>query len=244
MAVTETIQELLQGIDDAQYGRDMRQYIHKGIQKCYEEGSAGETDLVARESIDDLAANLQVILGDFATVETSIIASKAYGIGDKLVLNYTLYRVTRAIAAGGHITVYGSDRDVVKTTVEEEQNRVGVRYISEEYNKTITPPVSDAVVTETDTIPPGTYLILAYMEASNSATDTNLSMNVCKGSTSGSFSSLMFSERGTGHSKMFNGSSWCRLTEADTIQMRVSNGSVSANYTGILQIIRLSDSIG
>ena len=54
MAVTETIQELLQGIDDAQYGRDMRQYIHKGIQKCYEEGSAGETDLVARQRLDAL----------------------------------------------------------------------------------------------------------------------------------------------------------------------------------------------
>lgn len=54
MAVTETIEELLQGIDDAQYGREMRQYIHKGIQKCYEEGSAGETDLVARGMIQDL----------------------------------------------------------------------------------------------------------------------------------------------------------------------------------------------
>jgi hypothetical protein len=52
MAVTETIQELLQGIDDAQYGRDMRQYIHKGIQKCYEEGRAGETDLDARDRLD------------------------------------------------------------------------------------------------------------------------------------------------------------------------------------------------
>lgn len=58
MAVTETIQELLQGIDDAQYGRDMRQYIHKGIQKCYEEGSAGETDLVAREAIENLTDSI------------------------------------------------------------------------------------------------------------------------------------------------------------------------------------------
>lgn len=58
MAVTETIQELLQGIDDAQYGRDMRQFIHKGIQKCYEEGSAGETDLVARERLDEVEASI------------------------------------------------------------------------------------------------------------------------------------------------------------------------------------------
>lgn len=52
MAVTETIQELLQGILDSQYGRDMRQFIHDAIKKCYEEGSAGETDLEARERLD------------------------------------------------------------------------------------------------------------------------------------------------------------------------------------------------
>lgn len=58
MAVSETIQEILQGIDEAQYGRDMRQYIHKGIQKCYEEGSAGETDLEARTRLDTLEDNM------------------------------------------------------------------------------------------------------------------------------------------------------------------------------------------
>lgn len=59
MAVTETIEELLEGIDTSQYGRDMRQYIHKGIQKCYEEGSAGETDLVARTAIAELREQKQ-----------------------------------------------------------------------------------------------------------------------------------------------------------------------------------------
>ena len=97
MAVTETIQELLQGIDDAQYGRDMRQYIHKGIQKCYEEGSAGETDLTARQAIADL-------LGNFATVETSSTASRAYAVGENLVYDSVMYKVTTAIAQGGTIT--------------------------------------------------------------------------------------------------------------------------------------------
>ena len=54
MSVTATIQELLQGIMDSQYGRDMRQFIHDAIQKCYEEGSAGETDIVARDEIDEI----------------------------------------------------------------------------------------------------------------------------------------------------------------------------------------------
>jgi hypothetical protein len=61
MAVTETIQELLQGIDSAQYGREMRQFIHKGIQKCYEEGSAGETDPGARERLDEVEASVSEI---------------------------------------------------------------------------------------------------------------------------------------------------------------------------------------
>ena len=93
MAVSETIQEILQGIDEAQYGRDMRQFIHKGIQKCYEEGSAGETDLEARESIEK-------ILEIFGDVESGDTASKAYAIGDSVVYDGRLYRVTAAIAQG------------------------------------------------------------------------------------------------------------------------------------------------
>ena len=98
MAVSETIQEILDGIDESQYGRDMRQYIHKGIQKCYEEGSAGETDLTARDAISD-------ILDDFATVESSTTASKEYVKGELLVLNNTLYKATDDISQGGTITV-------------------------------------------------------------------------------------------------------------------------------------------
>ena len=98
MAVTETIQELLQGIDDAQYGREMRQFIHKGIQKCYEEGSAGETDLPARESIEK-------ILEIFGDVESTSTASKAYSIGDSVVYDGRLYKVITAINQGDTLTV-------------------------------------------------------------------------------------------------------------------------------------------
>lgn len=97
MAVTETIQELLQGIDDAQYGRDMRQFIHKAIQKCYEEGSAGETDLRARESIEK-------ILDIFGDVESTSTASKAYSIGDSVVYDGRLYKVISAINQGDTLT--------------------------------------------------------------------------------------------------------------------------------------------
>ncbi len=97
MAVTETIQELLQGIDEAQYGRDMRQFIHKGIQKCYEEGRAGEQDLRARESIEK-------ILEIFGDVESTSTASKAYSIGDSVVYDGRLYKVISAINQGDTLT--------------------------------------------------------------------------------------------------------------------------------------------
>ena len=109
MSVTATIQELLQGIMDSQYGRDMRQFIHDAIQKCYEEGSAGETDLVARGMIEDL-------LGNFATVESSSTASRAYSEGELLVYNSIMYKVTASIAQGGTIT---PGTNCQATTIEE-----------------------------------------------------------------------------------------------------------------------------
>lgn len=98
MAVSETIQEILQGIDEAQYGRDMRQYIHKGIQKCYEEGSAGETDLVARNDIS-------AVMDSIADVEHTSTASRAYSVNEYLYYNGVLYRVTSAITSGGTLAV-------------------------------------------------------------------------------------------------------------------------------------------
>jgi len=135
MAVTETIQEILQGIDDSQYGRDMRQYIHKGIQKCYEEGSAGETDLVARERLDEVEATLTSSLtemqetldeglangfANIAPTESTTTASQAYAVGDYLMYNNKLYKVTTAIISGGTIEV---GTNVVESTVAESMKK-------------------------------------------------------------------------------------------------------------------------
>lgn len=48
------IQEYLDLIKNAVYGREVRQAIHDGIETCYKEGKAGATDLVARESISQV----------------------------------------------------------------------------------------------------------------------------------------------------------------------------------------------
>lgn len=60
---------------------------------------------------------LDTVLGNFATVESSTTASRAYKIGEYLVLNNHLYRVTAAIASGGTIT---PGTNCVQTTVGDE----------------------------------------------------------------------------------------------------------------------------
>lgn len=72
MAVTETIQELLELISESQYGRDMRDAIRKGIQKCYEEGSAGETDLVARQAIEEIESDMGA-LGEWYELPATVV---------------------------------------------------------------------------------------------------------------------------------------------------------------------------
>lgn len=48
------IQENLQKILSAVWGRDVRQAIHDAIHDCYEDGSAGDLDLIAREGVERL----------------------------------------------------------------------------------------------------------------------------------------------------------------------------------------------
>lgn len=52
------IEEYLNKIKNAVYGREVRQAIHDGIETCYKEGKAGATDLVARENIAQVNAVL------------------------------------------------------------------------------------------------------------------------------------------------------------------------------------------
>lgn len=52
------IQEYLEKIRLARYGKDVRQSIHDAIHQCYEDGKAGSIDLVAREFIDALQEDI------------------------------------------------------------------------------------------------------------------------------------------------------------------------------------------
>lgn len=63
------IQEYLNKIKNAIYGKDVRQAIHDAIHQCYEDGKAGELDLIAREGVEEVKANISnpnlLINGDF-----------------------------------------------------------------------------------------------------------------------------------------------------------------------------------
>ena len=50
------IEQYLDLIKNAVYGRDVRQAIYNGIHQCYEDGRAGAVDLVARQQIAELVA--------------------------------------------------------------------------------------------------------------------------------------------------------------------------------------------
>lgn len=60
---------------------------------------------------------LDEVFGDFATVEYTGTASKAYAVGDYLVYDSKFYKVTSAIALGGTIT---PNTNVTQTTVGDE----------------------------------------------------------------------------------------------------------------------------
>lgn len=50
------IETYLEQIENAVYGKNVRQAIHDGIEQCYKDGKAGSIDLVARQEIDELIA--------------------------------------------------------------------------------------------------------------------------------------------------------------------------------------------
>ena len=71
----------------------------------------------AEQSASDAETAATSVSAMMATVESTSIASKAYSVGDYLVLNGKLYEVTRAIIRGGRLTV---GTNISETTVGGE----------------------------------------------------------------------------------------------------------------------------
>lgn len=86
------------------------------------DGSATAAAGSATTAAAAVQAAVETMMGTYATVEESSTASRTYKVGEYLILNNILYRVTVAIASGGTIT---PNTNCVQTTIGDEiANRV------------------------------------------------------------------------------------------------------------------------
>ena len=112
---------------DVQYNNYSKYYAEQAA------GSASDAhdDAVAAAgsaaSAAEIQAAIEVMIGTFATIEESTTASRAYKVGEYLILNNILYRVTVAISSGGTIT---PNTNCVQTTVGDEISNNVLRFDS------------------------------------------------------------------------------------------------------------------
>lgn len=99
---------------------------------------------------------LDEVFGDFATVEYTDTASKAYAVGDYLVYDSKFYRVTSAIEQGDIIV---PDTNVVKTTVGEEFKK---RDIIDCDNVPISAGTNTTIGTKTDSRITSDHKVVGY----------------------------------------------------------------------------------
>lgn len=66
------IQDYLDLIKNAIYGKDVRQAIHDGIQQCYYDGKAGSTDLEARQRLDSVEPRLESAESDINVLDARV----------------------------------------------------------------------------------------------------------------------------------------------------------------------------
>ncbi len=83
----------------------------------------------------DIFAQKSNIFANFATTESGSTASKAYTVGDLLVKDDILYRVTTAISSGGSITV---GTNVVALTIEDIYDLVNTKLNISDYRRQLT----------------------------------------------------------------------------------------------------------
>jgi hypothetical protein len=114
------------------------------------------------------------ILGNFATVESTTTASQAYAVGDFLVYNKLLYKVTAAISQGGTIT---PGTNIVQTTVGDENKN---RFLWYESHSVIV-GTNSAIVTITDPRITADHIMTKFVPADSSKITTGLSCTTSAG---------------------------------------------------------------
>lgn len=105
---------------DPQYHNNSKYYTEQAAESASD--AAGSATSAA-----EIQAAIEVMIGTFATIEESTTASRAYKVGEYLILNNILYRVTVAISSGGTIT---PNTNCVQTTVGDEISNNVLRFDS------------------------------------------------------------------------------------------------------------------
>ena len=121
------IEQYLNLIENAIYGKDVRQAIHDGIQQCYYEGHAGSTDLEARHRLDVDEANISSLGSRMTTAEGNITLLDARV--DEIVAPSGQAPSAAEVAdarVGADGTVYSSLGDAVRLPVKHLYDGVGV----------------------------------------------------------------------------------------------------------------------
>lgn len=88
-----------------------------------------KVDLTPYSLKTELSTAVNNLLSQIATIESTTTASKAYSVGDLLIYNGTLYKVTSAISSGGTITIstnvaIATIEDIFKTKVDKVTGKV------------------------------------------------------------------------------------------------------------------------
>lgn len=201
MAVTETMAELLEIIDEAEYGRDVRDAIHKGVQKCYEDGSAGSEDEVARDAVTALQALLWEIIYPVGSIYMSADSTNPSSI----------FGGTWVAWGAGRVPVGVDTNDTDFNTVEKTGGAKTVTLTSSNmpahthtYNKANSPTGSTAITTAQ--MPSHTHSYSNKTASTSSAPVSGGSTQVIKSISSGS-ANTGSTGGGSGHTHTISSSS-------------------------------------
>lgn len=118
--------------------------------------------------------NAERLLGNFATYQSTLTASKAYKVGDFLTYNGLLYRVKTAIASGGTISL---GTNCVQTTVGDEVANNCLRF----ENVTVSATIGD-IATITDSRITADHVVVECGWGNASAITTDVTCTTSAGS--------------------------------------------------------------